>query len=484
MSIQPLSNSLPASERAVPRGRAGQIDAGRQDEAFALPEETAAQAASTPSPAGSAAASEAGEKKAGAAQEAPAEPSGAAVPGKSAGTPQPAAARPDPGLLATLAAAAQGKVVGQGEAAGQGEAEALSVAETSSGEEKPVVTGDAAAASQPVPEIIVAPDIVPAEAATTAAAATAVPALPVPVAPVPVPALALPAAADAVAAPAEDAAGGLAVATDAAGHPPRAQGRSPAHILLDAALAAPASTDATADPTPEQLAQAKPAGEPDGAKTDGAEPPRATPAVMPLASFKALEAMQPAQKPIDLSALTPQVSAWSDPARGLSALDQPAAQQPGAANGQGLAGGQPTPLHVVPIEIGLRALAGARQFDIRLDPGELGRVDVNLSISDEGEINARLVVDRVETLHLLQRDARTLERAFEQAGLKPSDGGVEITLRDTSYQPGFRQNRQQQEAPQRDGVGAGASDGETAAVSTEPASTRRLVRLGGVDLSI
>ena len=32
----------------------------------------------------------------------------------------------------------------------------------------------------------------------------------------------------------------------------------------------------------------------------------------------------------------------------------------------------------VPIEIGLRALSGAKQFDIRLDPGELGRVDVNL----------------------------------------------------------------------------------------------------------
>ena len=30
----------------------------------------------------------------------------------------------------------------------------------------------------------------------------------------------------------------------------------------------------------------------------------------------------------------------------------------------------------MPIEIGLKALSGARQFDIRLDPAELGRVDV------------------------------------------------------------------------------------------------------------
>lgn len=46
---------------------------------------------------------------------------------------------------------------------------------------------------------------------------------------------------------------------------------------------------------------------------------------------------------------------------------------------------------------------------------------------------ARLIVDRVETLGLLQREAKTLERAFEQAGLKSSEGGIDLTLRD--HQP-------------------------------------------------
>jgi flagellar hook-length control protein FliK len=88
------------------------------------------------------------------------------------------------------------------------------------------------------------------------------------------------------------------------------------------------------------------------------------------------------------------------------------------------------PLGAVPIEIGLKALAGVNHFQIRLDPAELGRIDVNLEIDTDGTIKARLTVDRVETLTLLQRDARTLERAFEQAGLKPSDGGVDLSLRD------------------------------------------------------
>lgn len=138
----------------------------------------------------------------------------------------------------------------------------------------------------------------------------------------------------------------------------------------------------------------------------------------------------------------------------------------------------------MPIEIGLRAMSGARQFDIRLDPDELGRVDVNLSISDKGEVSARLVVDRVETLHLLQRDARTLERAFEQAGLKPSDGGVDITLRDPSDQSAFRQNRQQDEAPQRPRQPDGIELAEDAPLTIDPVPQRRLIRLGGVDLSI
>ena len=154
------------------------------------------------------------------------------------------------------------------------------------------------------------------------------------------------------------------------------------------------------------------------------------------------------------------------------------------APGQGTASGQPTPIHVVPIEIGLRAMSGSRQFDIRLDPDELGRVDVSLSISDKGEVSARLVVDRVETLHLLQRDARTLERAFEQAGLKPSDGGVDITLRDPSDQSAFRQNRQQDEAPQRSRQPDGSDLADDAPLSIDPAPQRRLIRLGGVDLSI
>jgi flagellar hook-length control protein FliK len=146
--------------------------------------------------------------------------------------------------------------------------------------------------------------------------------------------------------------------------------------------------------------------------------------------------------------------------------------------------GRATPLHVVPVEIGARALAGNKRFDIRLDPAELGRIDVSLEISDKGEVSARLTVDRVETLHMLQRDARTLERAFEQAGLKPSEGGIDMSLRDSGdQQAGARQQRQDDETPRGRRAWVQATD--DSALVTEVASLpRNAGRLGGVDLSI
>ena len=151
-------------------------------------------------------------------------------------------------------------------------------------------------------------------------------------------------------------------------------------------------------------------------------------------------------------------------------------------NGQPhVAESRPTPINAVPLEIGLRAMAGNKRFDIRLDPAELGRVDVRLDIDDAGIVTAKLTVDRVETLHLLQRDARTLERAFEQAGLRPSDGGVDISLRDQSGQQGSNQaGRDESEQNSRRSRAFLHVEPEIA----EAQAIRRTLGPGRIDLSI
>jgi flagellar hook-length control protein FliK len=87
------------------------------------------------------------------------------------------------------------------------------------------------------------------------------------------------------------------------------------------------------------------------------------------------------------------------------------------------------PLESLAVEIATRAKNGERRFDIRLDPPELGRIDVRLEIDHKGNTSTKLIVERAETLDMLQRDARGLEKALQSAGLKTDAGGLEFTLR-------------------------------------------------------
>ena len=76
---------------------------------------------------------------------------------------------------------------------------------------------------------------------------------------------------------------------------------------------------------------------------------------------------------------------------------------------------------------------GNTRFQIRLDPPELGRIDVRLDITDTGQVNARLVVEKAETLDLMQRDQRGLERALQQAGLDSAKTNLEFSLKQNPF---------------------------------------------------
>lgn len=91
------------------------------------------------------------------------------------------------------------------------------------------------------------------------------------------------------------------------------------------------------------------------------------------------------------------------------------------------------PLAAVPIAIVTRAEAGERKFEIRLDPPDLGRIEVQLNVDSSGRATSHLVVDRAATLDLLRRDAPALERALQSAGLTTDNGSLQFSLRDQSF---------------------------------------------------
>ena len=76
---------------------------------------------------------------------------------------------------------------------------------------------------------------------------------------------------------------------------------------------------------------------------------------------------------------------------------------------------------------------GNTRFQIRLDPPELGRIDVRMHVDGDGNVHARMTVERAETLDLMQRDQRSLEKALAQAGLDTGKTNLEFSLRQNPF---------------------------------------------------
>lgn len=122
---------------------------------------------------------------------------------------------------------------------------------------------------------------------------------------------------------------------------------------------------------------------------------------------------------------TPQLHSSSPAATANAATANAAVTTPAAAQ-------TPVPLAGVAVEIASKAMDGKKSFEIRLDPPELGRIEVHMNVDRDGNVTSRLIADRQDTLDLLRRDSAGLERALQDAGLKTSDNGLQFSLRDQS----------------------------------------------------
>ena len=99
-------------------------------------------------------------------------------------------------------------------------------------------------------------------------------------------------------------------------------------------------------------------------------------------------------------------------------------------------------------EISRHVQNGTTRFEIRLNPPELGRIDVRMEVDNSGNVVARLAVERTETLDLLQRDQRALERALADAGLDSAKTELEFSLQ----QEGSNRDEEPENAPWRTSV--------------------------------
>ena len=70
-----------------------------------------------------------------------------------------------------------------------------------------------------------------------------------------------------------------------------------------------------------------------------------------------------------------------------------------------------------------------RRFEIRLDPADLGRIDIRLDVDADGSVRTHLIVERPGTLQQLQQDAPRLEQALNAAGAQAERGSVSFSLK-------------------------------------------------------
>lgn len=133
------------------------------------------------------------------------------------------------------------------------------------------------------------------------------------------------------------------------------------------------------------------------------------------------------------------------------------------------------PLPGLAADITRQVQNGETRFTVRLDPADLGSVDVDMTIDETGRVTARLMVERPETLELLQRDAQTLERALNAAGLKSDQSGLEFSL---------KQNKGEQQGQSGDGQDDANGEQTGGTDSADGTATEHLVASSGLDIRV
>lgn len=204
----------------------------------------------------------------------------------------------------------------------------------------------------------------------------------------------------------------------------------------------------------------------------------------PRAEFRLPETAAPRAVEVTARALDP-AAPQSIQVTGVPSASTPqtlAADIAARVGAQAAAPSAAVPVHQLAVTIAARTNAGNTRFDIRLDPAELGRIDVTMTLDREGRAKARIVVEKQETYELLRQDQRNLEKALGQAGAKIGDGSVEFQLRaDTGDTGRGREGRE----PMDRQVGLAGQDDMSLPETPAIALYARLAAArGGVDLRI
>jgi flagellar hook-length control protein FliK len=90
--------------------------------------------------------------------------------------------------------------------------------------------------------------------------------------------------------------------------------------------------------------------------------------------------------------------------------------------------GLPSVVDQVVLQMNRNVKNGQSQMSLQLQPSDLGKISVKLTMSSDGKVQGTVVADNPKTLDMLQKDSRSLERALQDAGLRADPGSLQFSL--------------------------------------------------------
>ena len=131
----------------------------------------------------------------------------------------------------------------------------------------------------------------------------------------------------------------------------------------------------------------------------------------------------------------------------------------------------------VAVQISRAVQQGADRITVNLKPASLGLISVDLEVGPDNRLIAVVSVDRPETLDLMQRDARALERALNDAGLKTDSGSLSFNLRGEG-------GNEHAEGDDASDWSSYAAPADTNDATPTPIYARTLSADGGIDIRV
>lgn len=137
---------------------------------------------------------------------------------------------------------------------------------------------------------------------------------------------------------------------------------------------------------------------------------------------------------------------------------------------KGGSSGLPQAVEQVAVQLHKAVKGGANEITIQLRPAELGKIEIKLEFAADKTVTGVVTADNQATLNLLQKDASSLQRALQEAGLQADAGCMQFNLSEDNQARQFTQN-QTENSSSRNRFAFGAVSEEDEALAAQAAET-------------